>query len=134
MSGMSLGGLTTKVRKGPARRNNGLKNRIKDGVDGEILYTSAGNLSFWRGIKNDDAYLATLHAYNTFLAEEYCAANRDRLIGVGRDADSFRRCCGKRIGVLRQGRTERHDAQHVSEWQFLSHRRRTIDSTRRRWI
>ncbi len=60
-----------------------LKEQDQDGVDGEILYTSAGNLSFWRGIKNDDAYLATIHAYNTFLAEEYCAANRDRLIALG---------------------------------------------------
>jgi predicted TIM-barrel fold metal-dependent hydrolase len=78
-----LRGVSYEGSEGAGSPEQRLKEQDRDGVDGEILYTSAGNLSFWRGIKNDDAYLATVHAYNTFLAEEYCAANRDRLIALG---------------------------------------------------
>jgi predicted TIM-barrel fold metal-dependent hydrolase len=60
-----------------------LKEQDQDGVSGEILFTSASNLTFWRGIKNDDAYLSVVHAYNSFLAEEYCAANPGRLVAMG---------------------------------------------------
>ena len=60
-----------------------LKEQDQDGVSGEILFTSASNLTFWRGIKNDDAYLSVVHAYNSFLAEEYCAANPRRLVAMG---------------------------------------------------
>ena len=78
-----LRGISYEGSEGAGSPEQRLKEQEKDGVDGEILYTSASNLSFWRGIKNDDAYLATVHAYNTFLAEEYCTVNRDRLIALG---------------------------------------------------
>jgi predicted TIM-barrel fold metal-dependent hydrolase len=55
----------------------------QDGVDAEVLYTSAGNAGFWRGIREDAAYRAVIHAYNEFLAEEYCAPDRDRLLATG---------------------------------------------------
>ncbi len=54
-----------------------------DGVDLEVLFTSAGNSGFWRGIRDDVAYCAVLHAYNAFLAEEYCAAAPHRLLATG---------------------------------------------------
>jgi predicted TIM-barrel fold metal-dependent hydrolase len=78
-----LRGVSYEGSEGAGSPEQRLKEQDKDGVDGEVLYTSASNLSFWRGIKNDDAYLATVHAYNTFLAEEYCTFNRDRLIALG---------------------------------------------------
>jgi len=78
-----LRGVSYEGSEGAGSPEQRLKEQEKDGVDGEVLYTSASNLSFWRGIKNDDAYLATVHAYNTFLAEEYCTFNRDRLIALG---------------------------------------------------
>lgn len=78
-----LRGISYEGSEGAGSPEQRLKEQDQDGVDGEILYTSASNLSFWRGIKNDDAYLATVHAYNTFLAEEYCTANRDRLVALG---------------------------------------------------
>ena len=78
-----LRGISYEGSEGAGSPEQRLKEQDKDGVDGEILYTSASNLSFWRGIKNDDAYLATVHAYNTFLAEEYCTVNRDRLVALG---------------------------------------------------
>jgi uncharacterized protein len=54
----------------------------EDGVDAEVMFTSAGNGGFWRGVGNDDAYRALIHAYNEFLAEEYCAVDRDRLLAM----------------------------------------------------
>jgi predicted TIM-barrel fold metal-dependent hydrolase len=78
-----LRGVSYEGSEGAGAPEQRLKEQDKDGVDGEILYTSASNLSFWRGIKNDDVYLATVHAYNTFLAEEYCTVNRDRLVALG---------------------------------------------------
>lgn len=64
----------------PAQR---LREQDQDGVDAEVLYTSAGNAGFWRGIRDDAAYMAVIHAYNEFLAEEYCAPAPDRLLAMG---------------------------------------------------
>ncbi len=60
-----------------------LKEQDKDGVDAEVLFPGNVGPSFWRGIKNDDAFKAVIRAYNVWLAEEYCSCNRDRLIGLG---------------------------------------------------
>ncbi|MBI3743145.1 MAG: amidohydrolase family protein [Chloroflexi bacterium] len=54
-----------------------------DGVDCEVLYPALAGPDFYRGIKERQAYLAIVQAYNSFLAEEYCAVAPDRLIGVG---------------------------------------------------
>src|SRR5688572_20569749 len=78
-----LTGLNYDGSEGAGSPEQRLKEQEQDGVDGEVLFTSAGNLTFWRGMRNDDAYHAVLHAYNEFLAEEYCAVARDRLIAMG---------------------------------------------------
>jgi predicted TIM-barrel fold metal-dependent hydrolase len=78
-----LTGLNYATSAGAGSPEQRLKEQDRDGIDGEILFTSAGNLGFWRGIRNDDAYLAVLHAYNEFLVEEYTACNRDRLLAMG---------------------------------------------------
>ena len=54
-----------------------------DGVDGEIMYTYPTGVSYYSGIKDLDAYKATVHAWNEFLAEEYCVVAPERLIGMG---------------------------------------------------
>ena len=77
-----LFGLNYQGSPGAGSPEERIQEQIQDGVDGEVLYTSAGNLSFWRGIKNDAAYRAVVHAYNEFLAEEYCAVDRDRLLAM----------------------------------------------------
>ena len=59
------------------------KEQDQDGVDAEVLYTSAGNARFWRGIGSDDAYNAVIHAYNEFLAEEYAPGAPGRLYPMG---------------------------------------------------
>lgn len=78
-----LTGLNYETSAGAGSPEQRLREQERDGVEGEVLYTSAGNLTFWRGIRDDDAYRAVLHAYNEFLAEEYCAVARDRLVAMG---------------------------------------------------
>lgn len=65
---------------GPEQR---LWEQDQDGVDAEVLYSHGSYALFWRGISDDDAYKAVVHAYNEWLAEEYCAYNPHRLIGMG---------------------------------------------------
>ena len=60
-----------------------LKEQDMDGVDAEVLFAGNVGPSYWRGIRNDDAFRAMFRAYNDWLAEEYCSSNPDRLIGVG---------------------------------------------------
>ena len=61
-----------------------LREQNQDGIDAEVLFPSQqGGPKFWRRIENNDAYKAIVRAYNSWLAEEYCAVDRDRLVGVG---------------------------------------------------
>jgi predicted TIM-barrel fold metal-dependent hydrolase len=60
-----------------------LREQDEDGIAAEVLFPGVVATRLWRNIRDDDAYLAIVHAYNDFLAEEYCATNRDRLIGMG---------------------------------------------------
>ena len=61
-----------------------IQEQDQDGVDAEVLFP--GQVSgprFWRNIPDDDAYKAVVRGYNDWLAEEYCAVDRDRLLGLG---------------------------------------------------
>ncbi|MGH7810637.1 MAG: amidohydrolase family protein [Candidatus Binatia bacterium] len=61
-----------------------LSEQDQDGIDAEVLFPSQqGGPKFWRRIIDNDAYNAVVRAYNSWLAEDYCATNPDRLIGVG---------------------------------------------------
>ena len=61
-----------------------LKEMDMDGVDAEFLYPGVGGVrNITRGIKNDDAYHALVSTYNRWLVDEYCAADPERMIGVG---------------------------------------------------
>ncbi len=57
-----------------------LREQDEDGVDAEVLFSRVGHL---RAIKEDEGYLAMNHAYNEYLAEEYCAAAPNRLFALG---------------------------------------------------
>jgi predicted TIM-barrel fold metal-dependent hydrolase len=60
-----------------------LREQDKDGIDAEVLFFPIFGPAFLRKLlpANRDAYLACVQAYNTFLAQEYCAVAPDRLIG-----------------------------------------------------
>ena len=61
-----------------------LQEQDRDGIDAEVLFPSQqGGPKFWRRVENNDAYKAIVRAYNSWLAEEYCATDPERLIGVG---------------------------------------------------
>ena len=56
-----------------------LKEQDADGIDGELLFaTEARNTK----IKDKDALLALIKAFNDYFIEEYCAVDPDRLVGV----------------------------------------------------
>ena len=60
-----------------------LREQDIDGVDGEIMYTYPSGVSYYSRIDDVAAYKAIIHAWNEFLAEEYCAVAPQRLIGMG---------------------------------------------------
>ncbi|MCH7481244.1 MAG: amidohydrolase [Chloroflexi bacterium] len=57
-----------------------LQEQDQDGVDAEVLFALGVRQT---SIKSRDAFHAIIRAYNDYLAEEYCAVDPDRLIGVG---------------------------------------------------
>lgn len=79
----SLTGVGYEGGAGAGSPEKRLREQDQDKIDAEVLFTSAGNLIFWRGIRDDSAYKAVIHAYNEFLAEEYCSVARDRLLAMG---------------------------------------------------
>ncbi|MGE5216084.1 MAG: amidohydrolase family protein [Chloroflexota bacterium] len=67
---------------GSAEQRLGEQNQ--DGLDAEVLFPSQqGGPKFWRRIADHNAYKAVLRAYNSWLAEEYCSVDPERLLGVG---------------------------------------------------
>jgi uncharacterized protein len=79
-----------------------LREQDQDGIDAEVLFAlDVRNPA----IRDKAAFLGIIHAFNDYLAEEYCAVDPDRLIGVavlpniGADEDiaEMQRC--KRIGL-----------------------------------
>ncbi len=61
-----------------------LREQDQDGIDAEVLFPAQrAGPRLWRNIVDDEPYRAVVRAYNDFLAEDYCSADPDRLIGVG---------------------------------------------------
>ena len=61
-----------------------LREQDEDGCAAEVIFPNMqAGPRLWRNIKDDKAYLAANRAYNDWLAEEYCAVNPDRLLGLG---------------------------------------------------
>jgi len=53
-----------------------------DGVDAEILFPPQRTIGHFLGDDDDDFVRAGIDAYNRFLWEEFCAPDRDRLVGM----------------------------------------------------
>ncbi len=68
---------------GTGRPEQRLAEQDQDGIDAEVLFPGVSGPALWRSVRDDDAYRALVRAYNDFLAEDYCAAAPDRLIGLG---------------------------------------------------
>jgi predicted TIM-barrel fold metal-dependent hydrolase len=69
---------------GTASPEDRLKCLDLDGMDAEISFPAvvAGPRA-WRNIRDDEAYLAVVRAYNDFVAEEYMAYAPDRIFPMG---------------------------------------------------
>ncbi len=71
-----------------------------DGIDGSFLYPSQRTMFFFMGNPDRDFHLAGVQAYNSWLAQEFCAVDPERLFGLaqmpnlGVDAmiDEMKRC------------------------------------------
>ena len=54
-----------------------------DGVDAEVIYPPQRAMIYFMGFKDDiDLQIAGLRAYNDWLADDFCAADRERLVPV----------------------------------------------------
>ena len=61
-----------------------LEEQDVDGLGAEVLFPNmVVGPRLWATMTDHDAYRAVFRAYNDWLAEEYCAVSRDRLIGLG---------------------------------------------------
>lgn len=55
-----------------------------DRLAAEVLFPAVHGPRTWRAIvEEDEAYLAVVRAYNTWLAQDYCSVNPKRLVGIG---------------------------------------------------
>jgi len=79
-----------------------LREQDRDGIDAEVLFAlDVRNPA----VRDEAAFLGIIGGFNDYLAEEYCAVDRDRLIGVAvlpnigadRDIAEMERC--KRMGL-----------------------------------
>jgi len=100
---------------GPASQR--LREQDIDGIDAEVLFPGVSGPGLWRGIRDDEVYKSVVRAFNDFLAEDYCAVDPDRLLGLAAlpwtgvdDAIAeMERCakqglCGVVLGVFPSGR------------------------------
>ena len=79
-----------------------LREQDQDGIDAEVLFALYVRNA---AIRDEAALVAVIQGFNDYMAEEYCAVDRDRLIGVtvlpniGADKDvaEMERC--KRMGL-----------------------------------
>jgi predicted TIM-barrel fold metal-dependent hydrolase len=76
-------GQTYEGTPGTGSAQQRLTEQDRDGVDAEVLFPGVSGPGLWRNIRDDAAYLAVVRAYNGFLAEEYCATDTRRLLGIG---------------------------------------------------
>jgi predicted TIM-barrel fold metal-dependent hydrolase len=59
-----------------------LKDMDLDGVDAEVIFPPQRTIGHFLGDDDDEFVLAGVEAYNNFLWEEFCAPDRDRLVGM----------------------------------------------------
>jgi hypothetical protein len=61
-----------------AARNSGSRNRTRTTSTPRCFPSQQGGPKLWRRIDDNAAYKAVVRAYNSWLAEEYCAAASER--------------------------------------------------------
>ena len=69
-------GQTYEDTAGTGSATQRLAEQDKDGVDAEVIFPGVSGPALWRNVRDNDAYLAIVRAYNSYLAEEYCERAR----------------------------------------------------------
>ena len=88
------------VRKGCWDGKARLEDMDLDGVDAEFLYPSQRTMYYFMGNRDETFHRAGVRAYNDFMAQEFCAADPDRLfflaqmpnLGVEAAVEEMQRC------------------------------------------
>jgi predicted TIM-barrel fold metal-dependent hydrolase len=70
------------IRQGAFDGKARLEEQKIDGVDAEVIYPSQRTMAVFMAQPDDELHLAGVDAYNTWLREEFCAADPRRLIGL----------------------------------------------------
>jgi predicted TIM-barrel fold metal-dependent hydrolase len=70
------------ARPGCYNGDERIKDLDLDGVDAEILFPPQRTVGHWLGDEDDEVVRAGIDAYNNFLWDEFCAPDRNRLIGM----------------------------------------------------
>ena len=73
-------GMDMENSRGSGPPEQRLQEQDADGIDAEVLFSLGIRQPT---IKDQNAFLAVIRAYNDYLAEEYCAVAPDRLISAG---------------------------------------------------
>ncbi len=76
-------GMSYEGAAGAGSAQQRLQEQDIDGIDAEVLFPGNNGGMIVNSIPDDDVYLAMVQAYNDFLAEDYCSAAPDRLLGMG---------------------------------------------------
>jgi predicted TIM-barrel fold metal-dependent hydrolase len=88
------------IRKGCFDGKARLDDMDFDGVDAEFIYPSQRTMFYFMGQKDRDFHLAGVQAYNAYMAQEFCAADSERLfflaqmpnLGVDGMISEMKRC------------------------------------------
>ncbi|MFZ0667809.1 MAG: amidohydrolase family protein [Acidimicrobiales bacterium] len=70
------------IRRGAFEGKARIEEQDIDGVDAEVLFPSQRTMAAFMAQEDDDYHLAGLEAYNTWMHDEFMAADPDRLIGL----------------------------------------------------
>lgn len=68
------------INPGCFRGQDRLKEMAVDGVDAEVLYPSQRTMRYFMNNEDDGFHQAGIEAYNTWLRDEFCAADLERLV------------------------------------------------------
>ena len=70
------------IRQGAFNGRARLEEQDIDGIDAEVIFPSQRTMQVFMAQPDDELHVVGVEAYNTWLREEFCAADPDRLIGL----------------------------------------------------
>src|SRR5213595_2087527 len=71
------------INQGNFRGDARVGEMLEDGVVAEVIYSPQRTMRHFMLGTEDDFHLAGIHAYNDWLAKDFCAKAPERLIGIG---------------------------------------------------